>query len=167
LFSRDPWGFCRSGPPKNSAEALAVHTAVVPVDALLLPNPLEEGVQEFLPDAPALPVPQPPPTGDAGATAHLLGEHLPRDATPQDEDNPGQAGTVIDRRPAPLARPRLMPREQRGDGLPKFVRYQRFGHGCTSRPGTLSTGIVRCLFLKWFLTRKGWPSCGTPTSVSS
>src|SRR5437773_1016988 len=102
LFWPDPWGSCRSGPPKNGAEALAVHAAVFPVDALLAADPLEQGAEELLPDAAALPLPQPPPTRNAGATAHLLGEHLPGDAAPQHEDDPGQASAVIDRRSAPL-----------------------------------------------------------------
>src|SRR4051794_29700377 len=140
-------GFLPVKAPKNSAEALAVHAAVAPVDALLLPDPLEEGAEEFLPDAPALPVPQPPPAGDAGAAAHLLGEHLPRDAAPQDEDNPRQAGSVIDRGPTPSAGAGLMPREEWCDRFPEFIGDQRLSHGCTSIPVAPSTGIVRCLFL--------------------
>jgi hypothetical protein len=109
-------------------------------------------VQELLPDAAALPVPQPSPAGDARAAAHLLREHLPGDAAAQDEDNPGQAGPVLDWGPAPLAGPGLVPREERRDSLPEFIRHQRLSHGCTSVPGAPSAGIVRCLFLKEFLT---------------
>src|SRR5437870_5384394 len=54
----------------------------------------------------------------------LQGKHLPGDATPQDEDNPGQAGPVIDRRSAPLSRFRLMSRKQWCEGFPKIVGYQ-------------------------------------------
>src|SRR5262249_6867068 len=96
-------GFLPVRPPKNGAEALAVHAAVLPVDALLLADPLEQGVQELLPDAAPLPVPEPAPAGHAGPAAHLLREHLPGDAAPQDEDDAGQAGPVVHRRPAPLA----------------------------------------------------------------
>ena len=72
---------------------------------------VEHGVQQLLPDAPALPVAQPPPAGDTGATTHLQGEHLPGDATAEDEDDAGQAGAIIDGRPAPLAGLRLVPRQ--------------------------------------------------------
>src|SRR5512135_2509383 len=98
-------GFLPVSTPKNGAEGLAVHAAVLPVDALLLPDPLEQGVQEFLPDAAPLPVPQPAPAGHAGPAAHLLRQHLPGEAALQDEDDAGQAGAVVHRRPAALAGP--------------------------------------------------------------
>src|SRR5205085_413530 len=122
-------GFLPVRTPKNGAEALAVHAALVPVDALLLPDPLEQRVQELLPDAPALPVPQPAPARHTGATAHFLRQHLPRDAAVQDEDNPGQAGPVIHGWSAALAGLGAMARQEGLDDLPQFVGYKRASHG--------------------------------------
>jgi len=107
---------------------------MLPIDALLLPDPLEQGMQELLPDAPALPVPEAAPTGDARAAAHLLGEHLPGDTAAEDKDDARQASAVVHGRPAALAGPGLVPRRERRDGLPEFVGDQRFGHGSTSQP---------------------------------
>jgi hypothetical protein len=92
-------------------------------------------VEQLLPDTAALPIPQATPAGDARAAAHLLGEHLPGDAASQDEDDAGQAGAVIDGRPAAAAGSGLVPREEGFDNFPKFIGDQGTGHGCTSIPG--------------------------------
>src|SRR5438876_7238096 len=86
-------------------------------------------MQEFLPDAPALPVPQPAPARHTGATAHFLREHLPGDAAPQDEDDAGQAGAVVQGRSAAFAGPGAMARQERLDDLPQFIGYKRASHG--------------------------------------
>jgi hypothetical protein len=75
-------------------------------------------MEQFLPYAAPLPVPQAAPAGHAGAAAHLLREHLPGEATPQHEDDAVQAGPVVHRRSAALAGPGTMARQQRLDDLP-------------------------------------------------
>ena len=45
---------------------------------------------EAVPDLGGLPVAQAAPTGDAGSAAHFLGQHLPRNAALEDEDDAGQ-----------------------------------------------------------------------------
>ena len=102
---------------------------MLPVDAFFLPDPLEESVQESLPDAAALPVAQPAPAGHARAAAHLLREHLPGDAALQDEDDPGQAGAVFDGWAAAFAGPGAVAREQWLDDFPQLVRNKRPSHG--------------------------------------
>src|SRR4029450_4550217 len=46
---------------------------------------------------PLLPGAQPPPAGHAGAAAHLLRQHLPRDAALEHEEDAGQRGPGVDR----------------------------------------------------------------------
>jgi hypothetical protein len=91
---------------------------VLPVDALLLADPLEQGMEELLPDAAPLPVPQSPPTGHAGAAAHFLGQHLPGNAALEHEDDASQAGSVVHRRAAALPRAGAVARQQWLDNFP-------------------------------------------------
>lgn len=78
-------------------------------------------MQKFLPDPPALPVPQPAPTGDTRTATHFQGKHLPRDAAAQDKDDAGEASAVIDRRSAPVTGTGLVLRKQGGNRFPEFV----------------------------------------------
>src|SRR5512135_2701429 len=73
LFWPCPWGWGRCGPPKSRAVALAVHDGLRPVEKALATEAVEQGVQELLPDAAPLPVPEPSPAGHTRAAAHLLG----------------------------------------------------------------------------------------------
>src|SRR5438128_4193088 len=88
--------------------------------------------RSFFQTPPALPVPQPPPARHARAAAHLLREHLPGDATLEDEDDAGQAGPVIDGWPAALTGPGAVARQQRLDDLPQLIRHKRASHGAPS-----------------------------------
>src|SRR5262249_49706814 len=102
-------GFLPVRAPQNSAVALAVHAGLVPVDQALATQAVQQGVQQLPPDATALPGPQAAPAGDPGAAAHLQGQHLPGDATAEDENDAGQTGAVIDGRTTPLPVWRLVP----------------------------------------------------------
>src|SRR5437870_3717652 len=146
-------GFGPVSAPKNGAEGLAVHAAMLPVDALLLPDPLQQGVQEFLPDAFALPVPQPAPAGHAGAAAHLLREHLPGDAALQDEDNAGQAGAVVHRRSAAFTGLSPVARQERLDDFPQFVGDKGASHGAPPVGDNYPLLFYGALFLLEFLIR--------------
>ena len=53
------------------------------------------------PDPGCLPVPQPPPAGYAGPTAHLLRQHLPRDARPVGRARSGRCGAALAAPPGP------------------------------------------------------------------
>src|SRR4051794_25461595 len=119
----------RGGPARLRRQAGAVERAPAPVDQAGLPEPVEQGVVERPPDAGLLPVAQSAPAGHAGAAAHLLREHLPGDAALQHEQDAGQGGAVLDRRPAALRawRPR---REERSEQGPEGVRNQ----GCCHAP---------------------------------
>jgi hypothetical protein len=76
-----------------------------------------------LPDAPALPLPQPAPARHAGAAAHLPRQHAPRDATAEHEQDPGHHGPVI--HPGPPSLPVRAPlREERLDDRPEFIRHE-------------------------------------------
>jgi hypothetical protein len=75
---------------------------------------------ELLPHAGALPVPQPPPTGDGAAAAELAGgEQPPGDAGVELVDDPGQRGAIVDAGSAAVAA--WWWRQERLDGLPEVV----------------------------------------------
>ena len=75
--------------------------------------------------------------------AHLQREHLPRDAAAQDEDDTGEAGTVIDRRSAALA----------GSGL---VARALPAHGSDGMQRPIATGTKR---LRGSLARTAEGAC--------
>src|SRR4051812_1219811 len=89
-------------------------------------------MEQFLPDPPALPVPQAAPAGDPGAAAHLQGEVFPGDAGLEDEDDAGQTRAVIDGGTAAPAGLGLVSRQEWLDRLPELVRNQGTRHGWTS-----------------------------------
>jgi hypothetical protein len=62
-------------------------------------EPIQQSKMDQVPDPCFLPVTQAPPTGHAGTTSQLLGQHLPRDATLKDKHNAVQAGSVGQTRP--------------------------------------------------------------------
>ena len=49
---------------------------------------------QFLPDPALMPNPEPSPAGHPGATAHLLGQHLPGDTRVQDEKDARQRRSI-------------------------------------------------------------------------
>lgn len=88
------------------------------------------------PKAPGAAAPRPLPLAtraiaararNSGATAHLLGQHLPRYAAFEDEDDAAQSGPVIHTGPTAFGFRRLG-RQQRFDGFPQFVWNQFFCH---------------------------------------
>jgi len=83
-------------------QARRIQRAPAPVDQAGSPEAVEQRVVERLPDARLLPVAQPPPAGHAGAAAHLLRQHLPRDAALEHEEDAGQRGPGVDRRTTAL-----------------------------------------------------------------
>ena len=60
---------------------------------------------ESLPDARPLPVPQAPPARHPGATAHLLGQRLPRDPGPEHEENAREDLPAVERFAARIPSP--------------------------------------------------------------
>src|SRR4051812_21095100 len=90
------------GPAGLGGQARRVERAPAPVDQPGLAEPVEQRVVERLPDAGLLPIAQPAPAARPAAAAHLLREHLPRDAALEDEEDAGQRRAVLDRRAAAL-----------------------------------------------------------------
>lgn len=88
---------------------------------------------EPFPDPGRLPVAQPSPARHPGAAAHLLRQHLPRDAALEHKQDAGQRRPVRDRWPAAF---RLWPlrRQQRFDQGPQFIGYERLGHAAQNSP---------------------------------
>lgn len=76
---------------------------------------------EAVPHASLLPIAQPAPARHAAAAAHLLGQHLPRDARLQNEEDAGQGSTVGQARSAAL-RFRRLRRQQRLYHRPERIR---------------------------------------------
>jgi hypothetical protein len=54
------------------------------------------------PHARRLPIPQPAPARHSTATAQFLGQHLPGDATLEDEEDAGEGGAIRDAVPPAL-----------------------------------------------------------------
>jgi hypothetical protein len=93
---------------------------------------VQQAVQQFLPDAAALPESQAAPAGDARAAAHLQGQVFPGQAGLEHENDAGQASAIINGRAAALAGLGLVSGQERLDRLPEFVRNQRTRHSYTS-----------------------------------
>lgn len=66
----------------------------LPIDPPGVPEAVEQGLVQLVPDPGRLPVAQAAPPGDAGAAAHFPGQHLPWDATLEDENDAGQRRPV-------------------------------------------------------------------------
>ena len=108
-------------------QAGRIEGAPAPVNQPGAAQQIEQLVVKGLPKARLLPVPQPPPAGHAGAAAHLLWKHLPRDAGLQDEEDAGECGAIIERRTAAF-RTRWSWREQRSKEGPQTIRNQTSCH---------------------------------------
>jgi hypothetical protein len=112
-------------------------------------------MEQLLPDAPALPGSQAAPAGHARAAAHLLRQHLPGDAALQDEDDAGQTGAVVHRRPAALAGPGPMAREEWWDDLPELIRHKGAGQEAPPRSNYCEWTAHGAPFLLEFLAHVG------------
>jgi hypothetical protein len=90
-------GFGPVSSPPLGAHAHAVQAGPRPVEPAVAAELVEQQVVQPLPHPGALPVPQPPPTGDRAAAAKLPGgQQPPGDARAQLVDDPRQGGAVID-----------------------------------------------------------------------
>ena len=123
-------GSAQSAPPGLGGQAGAVERPPAPVDQAGAAESVEKQVVERPPNFGSLPVPEPPPAGHAGAAAHLLRQHLPRDAALEDEEDAGQRCAVLDRRAAAL-RARRTGREQGAEEGPEGVGNERCCHAPT------------------------------------
>jgi hypothetical protein len=131
-----------------SAPALGAHTQAVqarpgPVELALAAEPVEQRVVELLPDAGALPVPQPPPAGDWAAAAKLTDrQQPPGDAGVELVDDAGQRGAVVDAGSAAIAA--WWWRQERLNGLPQVVGDEGLdGHGGGSCSTSRASSKIR------------------------
>ena len=76
-------------PAADRPEAPTIHDRPRPVDLVRGVELGQERGVELLPDPGVVPIAEAPPAGHAGAAAHLLREHLPRNAGLQDKENAG------------------------------------------------------------------------------
>jgi hypothetical protein len=83
-----------------------VYADAAPVDLLCNLQAYQEQVVQGQPNACVLPVAEPAPTGTAAAALHLLGQHQPRDAALEDEQDARQRGAVGYAEPAAQGAPR-------------------------------------------------------------
>jgi hypothetical protein len=131
-------GFGPVRQPPLGAHADRVQTGAGPVQLAVAVELLKQQVVELLPDADALPVPQPPPASDRAAAAKLADrQQPPRDAGAELVDDAGQAGAVVD---AGLAAVAAWWRGQQWlDGPPQLLWDQVIddgGHGRRIMPTT-------------------------------
>ncbi len=98
---------------------------------------------ELVPDTCFLPVPQATPAGDAAAAAHFLGQHFPRNAAFEHEQNPGHGGPVRHPRSSAFGLGRFH-RQQRCNHLPQFIGEKLLDHGSSiTEPVWNSLGFER------------------------
>jgi len=96
---------------------------------------------ELRPDPGGLPPPQPAPAGHAGATAHLLRQHLPRDARAQNEEDAGQRGAIRHARTTAF-RLRGLTRQQRLHHRPERVGHKGLAHAPLNAPDPVLLGAL-------------------------
>src|SRR5829696_6218746 len=118
---------------------------------------LSEAVQEhpvqLFPHPGLLPVAQASTAGTAGATAHLLGEHLPGDAALEDEDDASQGGPIFDPWPTASGLWRFG-RQQRFYELPQLVGDKFFAHA-DERTIHSRAGLARYFYCRGSTSRSG------------
>src|SRR5215218_7372280 len=116
--------------PPGGGNARRVQGCPLPVDLVGLAEVVEHRLVEALPHARFVPLLEAPPAGHARAASHLLGEHLPRDAALEHEQDAGERRPVVHAGPAALGLGRLLG-QQRLDHFPQFVRNEFFSHTFT------------------------------------
>jgi hypothetical protein len=130
-FSLCPWGSDPCGPPKNGAHRLAVDHSSRKIHPPRSAQHIEKAMVYGGPDSQGGPIAQSAPTGHSAAASHLLGQHVPRNSSTQDEDDAHQGISVRHRRSSAFRSGRR--RWQEGlDLFPEFVRDQDEGHGFPS-----------------------------------
>ncbi len=94
------------------------------------------------PDAGLVPVAEPAPARHPGAAVHLVGEHLPRDAGAEYEEDAGERGPVRNAW-TPTARLGRLGRNERFDDVPEVVGQQRLHEALRRRfrPEVLLGGL--------------------------
>jgi hypothetical protein len=95
-------GFGPTASPPFGGHARRVQARLRPVHHPGPSQPVQQRPVQATPDARLLPIPEPSPTGYTASEAPLLGQHPPRDAAPEDEDDAREHGPL--RYPRPTAR---------------------------------------------------------------
>src|SRR5215210_7692570 len=122
-----PSDSCRLCCPPFCRDGSRVQTSALPLYLVGLAKTVQKHLVQTLPYPCLLPLTQSPPARNSRATAHLLGQHLPRYAAFEDEDDAAQSGPVIHTGPTTFGFRRLG-RQQRFDGFPQYVWNQFFCH---------------------------------------
>ena len=115
--------------PPGGGHARRVQRSSLPVNLVCLAKTVQERSSEPVPHPGLVPLLEPAPAGHAGATAHLLGQHLPGDAALKYEQDARKRRSVVDARAAALRLGRP-PRQEWCYDCPQFVANQWFRHEC-------------------------------------
>ena len=99
----------------------------------------KQQLMQTLPHTRLLPRAQPPPGGHPTAETKLLRQMLPTDPRVQNEQDPLQRQPIIKRLATGIAKPPLLPWQQRLDPLPQPVRDLPRLRSHRHRPQTLTT----------------------------
>jgi hypothetical protein len=142
LPCRDLLGWDLSLSPPFGRHRGAVESSPAEVDGVAPPQAVEEHALEAIPNSGPLPVPQAPPAGHTGPTAHLLWQQLPRSAGAQDEQNACESGTIWNTGPTAL-RLGWFRRKQRLDHRPQFIRKKGLTHTPPNAPIRVLLGALR------------------------
>ena len=127
----------RGRAPPPSRARLATSRCGLPA-----PGGVQEGSVQALPDAGLVPLPQAAPAGHTRAAAHLLREHLPRDARLEHEQDAGKRGPVVDARSTAPGLGRFLGQERFYD-RPQFVVHEWFRHDRIVPDRRVSLGVLR------------------------
>src|SRR3712207_3174164 len=122
-----PSGSGRSFGPPGSGYARRVQRCPLPVDLVGLTQPIQQDSVQALPYARLVPLLEASPASHSRAAAHLLGQHLPGYAALEDEQDPGEGGTVVDAGPAAVGLGRLFG-QQWLNYFPQLVGNKWFSH---------------------------------------
>jgi hypothetical protein len=125
-ISRDPWGWGRLLHPPFCRRMRRIYGGPRPVNRSGMLEPLEQALVNASPYACLLPVAQALPAGHA-ATAKLLRQILPRDASAQNEHDAGQRHSV-GRPGAASSRPTEWLGQRQFDFCPQFVINESASH---------------------------------------
>jgi len=94
---RDRWDWVLFLTRTHSTNGGRIDDATGPIDPVGRAQASQQHLMQPVPDTGLLPGTQAPPATHARAAAHFLGQHLPRDAALQDEQDAGQNRSIIER----------------------------------------------------------------------
>ncbi len=127
--------------PPGSRYARRVERGTRPIDPVDFTQTVEQCLVEPLPHPGPVPPLEAPPAGHPRAAAHLVREHLPRNARLEHEQDARKSGAIVHARASTHGFRRLLGQEWFDYG-PRFVGYEWFWHGRRTRDHMVLLGAL-------------------------